>query len=134
MTATKSPTDEYIVLCGVPWEVYLGILEALGECHLRHTYDRGSLEMRRVVYGVAWGNYLKFLDATGEFNLRHTYDEGTLEMMSPRKDHDWVVKLIARMVEAFALAADIPIQSIGSTKTRMSPKRIRLPTWPLKSR
>ncbi|MFW5693002.1 MAG: Uma2 family endonuclease, partial [Thermoguttaceae bacterium] len=69
----------------------------------------------RVVYGVNWEGYLSFLDATAGFNLRHTYDEGTLEMMSPRKDHDWVAKLIARMIEALTLALDLPIQSIGST-------------------
>ncbi len=39
-------------------------------------------------------------------------------MMSPRKDHDWVAKLIARMIEALALDFDIPIQSTGSTSLR----------------
>ena len=32
-----------------------GILDALGEYHLRHTYDEGTLEMRRVLYGVTLG-------------------------------------------------------------------------------
>ncbi|MGA2067293.1 MAG: Uma2 family endonuclease [Thermoguttaceae bacterium] len=116
----KNPASEseYVVLDGVPWATYEGILDALGEYHLRHTYDEGALEMRRVVYGVAWEDYLKLLDATPDFSLRHTYDEGTLEMMSPRKEHDWVGKLAARMIEAFAFALDIPIQSIGSTTLR----------------
>jgi Uma2 family endonuclease len=35
-------------------------------------------------------------------------------MMSPRKDHDWTKKMIGRMIEATALAFDIPIQSVGS--------------------
>ncbi len=118
MTATKTPTDEYIVLYGVPWEVYVGIDDALGECRLRHTYDQGTLEMPRMVYGVDWEGYLSFLDATADFNLRHTYDEGTLEMMSPRKDHDWVASLIARMIETLAFAQGIEIQSIGSTTLR----------------
>ena len=120
MTATKSPTHEYIVLYGVPWEVYVGIDDALAGCRFRHTYDQGALEMPRVVYDVAWASYLEFLDATADFKLRHTYDEGTLEMMSPRKDHDWVAKVIARMIEAFTLAMDIPIQSIGSTTLQAS--------------
>ena len=39
-------------------------------------------------------------------------------MMSPRLEHDWLGKLIARMIEAFALATDISIKSIGSTTIR----------------
>jgi Uma2 family endonuclease len=120
-TATKSSAgaeSEYVVLYGVPWATYEGILDALGEYHLRHTYDEGALEMRRVLYGVTWEDYLKLLDATPDFSLRHTYDEGTLEMMSPRKEHDWVGSLAARMIETLAFVMDFPIQSIGSTTLR----------------
>ncbi len=116
----RSSESEYVVFHGVTWATYEGILDALGEYHLRHTYDEGTLEMRRVLYGVTWEDYLKLLGATGDFSLPHTYDEGTLEMMGPRKDHDWMAKLIARMIEAFALAVDLPIQSIGSTTLRPS--------------
>jgi len=114
----RASASEYVVFYGVPWETYEGILDALGEYHLRHTYDEGTLEMRSVLYGVTWEDYLKLLDATPDLSLPHTYDEGTLEMMSPRKDHDWVAKMIARMIEAYALAVDLPIQSIGSTTLR----------------
>ncbi len=114
----RAAEPEYVVYYGVPWETYGGILDALGEYHLRHTYDEGTLEMRRVLYGVTWEDYLKLLEATPDLSLPHTYDEGTLEMMSPRKDHDWKAKLIARMIEAYALAVDLPIQSIGSTTLR----------------
>jgi Uma2 family endonuclease len=113
-----SSQSDYVVVEGVPWETYEGILDAIGRYHLRHTYDEGALEMRRVLYGVAWEDYLKLLDATPDLYLRHTYDEGTLEMMSPGKNHEWAGKLIARMIEAFALAADLPIQSIGATTIR----------------
>lgn len=120
---TTSPAEaesesEYVVLYGVPWKMYEGILDAIGEYHLRHTYDRGTLEMRRVLYGVNWEDYLKLLAATPDRYLRHTYDRGTLEMMSPRLEHDWLGTLLARMIEAFALAADVPIKSIGSTTIR----------------
>ncbi len=121
----RSAESEFVVLYGVPWETYEGILEALGECHLRHTYDEGTLEMRRIVEGVTWQDYLKLMDATPDFSLPHTYDEGTLEMMSPRKDHDWVAKLIGRMIEAMALDLDIAIQSVGSTSLRSAGRRDR---------
>ena len=73
---TRSLESEFIVLYGVPWETYESILDALDECHLRHTYDRGTLEMRRVLYGVAWGNYLKLLDATPNLYLAIPTIEG----------------------------------------------------------
>ena len=106
------------MLYGVGWKTYEGILDVLGEYHLRHTYDQGTLEMRCVLYGVAWDDYLKLLEATPDLRLRHTYDQGTLEIVSPRKDHDWMAKLIARMIETFAFAADLPIQSVGSMTLR----------------
>ncbi len=112
--------SEFVVLEGVPWETYEGILDALGEYHLRHTYDGGALEMRRVLYGVAWEDYVKLLDATPDFYLRHTYDEGALEMMSPPSTHHWVARLVARMIEAYALASDTPIESVGSMTLQAS--------------
>jgi len=115
MKTIASASPEYVILYGVPWETYEGILDALAECHPRHTYDRGTLEIRRILYGVAWESYEQFLDATAEYKLRHTYDRGTLEMMAPRKDHEWVGELLGRMIDAMALALDIPIQSVGST-------------------
>src|SRR5580704_7590929 len=114
----EAAESEYIVLYGVPWETYEGILDAIGDYHLRHTYDSGTLEMRRLLYGVSPEDYLKLLDATPDLYLRHTYDGWALEMMSPRQEHDWMGKLIARMIEAFALAADLPIKSTGSTTIR----------------
>ena len=106
---------EYAVFYGVSWKTYQGILDALGKYHLRHTYDRGALEMRRLLEGVTWEDYRKLMDALAEYKLRHTYDKGTLEMTAPRKDHEWVAELLGRMVEMMAFVLDIPIQSIGST-------------------
>jgi Uma2 family endonuclease len=36
---------EHIVLYDVPWEAYEAILEAMGDRRLRHTYNRGVLEI-----------------------------------------------------------------------------------------
>ena len=54
-----SSQSGYVVLYGVPWETYEGILDALGEYHLRHTYDRVALETRRILYGVTWERLLE---------------------------------------------------------------------------
>jgi Uma2 family endonuclease len=115
---SETLSSESVVLEGVPWETYEGILEAIGHYHLRHTCDRGALEMRRVIEGMAREDYMRFLEATPGLFLRHTYDKGTLEMMSPRQEHDWLGQLVARMIKAFALAVDLPIKSIGSTTIR----------------
>lgn len=115
---TATPASEYVVLYDISWDEYERILAALGEYHLRHTYDRGTLEMRSVLDGVSWEAYEEFLEALSDHYLRHTYDRGTLEMMSPSKEHDWPKKVIARMIESMALELNIPIQSIGSTTVR----------------
>ncbi|MBI1903492.1 MAG: Uma2 family endonuclease [Planctomycetia bacterium] len=114
----KQPVDSYVVLYGVPWDTYVAITDALGEYHLRHTYDRGTLEMRSPLYGVSWDDYERFLTAVGDHNLRHTYDKGTLEMMSPLKVHELEKKLLARMIERMAEELDMDIQSVGSTTFR----------------
>jgi Uma2 family endonuclease len=115
MSVATKQDDPLVVLHDVPWETYLGIVNAIGENHLWHTYDQGTFEVRSLVYGVTWDQYKKFLEALGDYNLRHSYDGWNLEMMSPRKDHDWEKRFVGRIVEAVALALDIDIQCIGST-------------------
>ncbi len=112
----KQPTeDSYVLLHGISWEMYEGILEALGEYHLRHTYDRGALEMRSLLHSVQWKDYMRLLEVLGDRSLRHTYDDGELELMSPRKDHDWIKRFVGRMIEHIAISFDIVVQCIGST-------------------
>lgn len=115
MAAQTLHDEGYVVICGLSPAAYERVLEAIGDCHPRHTYDRGALELRRVLHGVAPEQYGKLLDALSEHYLRHTYDGWTLEMMTPRKDHEWIRALLGRMIEAVAFALEIPIQSVGST-------------------
>jgi Uma2 family endonuclease len=117
--------NPFVLLYGIPWDMYEALTDALGEYHLRHTYDHGTLEMRRVLYGVTWEDYERFLEALDGHKLRHTYDRGTLEMMSPlSKRHEWGGSLLGRMVERMAEELDIPIQSVGSTTLkRMAAER-----------
>lgn len=108
-------SESHVVLYGIPWDMYERITTALGEHRLRHTYVKGTLEMRRCLFGVVWKSYQAFLQALGDRAVRHTFYRGTLEIMSPLKDHDWIKRLIGRMIEAMTLELDIDIQSIGST-------------------
>ena len=118
MIKLKSKAEPFVVLYGIDWKQYEAILAALEGHHLRHSYDRGTLEMKSLITGVSWKAYEAFLDALGDRSLRHSYDRGILELMSPRKDHDWVKKLIGRFIEAMSLELNVPIQSVGSMTLR----------------
>ena len=61
-----SSDEETVLICGVPPEAFVKIDELLGEFHLRSTYDRATLEMRRVLHGVTWENYRQFMEAMSE--------------------------------------------------------------------
>lgn len=115
MAATTSLGEETVLICGLTPEAFRKIDELLGEFHPRFTYDRGTLEMYRVLHGVPPEVYWQLMEVLSEQYLRHSYDGWTLEMMTPRRDHEWIKGLAARMLEAIALALDIPIQSTGST-------------------
>ena len=106
--------DEFVVYYDVPWDTYEAILDAIGRYHLRHAYDRGTFEFRRLLCGVSWEDYQKLLAATGKMSLPHTYDRGWLEIMSPLKVHDWDKTLIGRMLEAMCLDLDILLHGVGS--------------------
>jgi Uma2 family endonuclease len=107
--------DSYVVLHDVPPEVYARLSQALAETRNRHSYDQGTLEIRRVLPGVGPDLYRAFLEALGDYSLRHTYDGWDLELMSPRQEHEWLKRLIGRMVETLSLAESIPIKSVSST-------------------
>jgi Uma2 family endonuclease len=75
-----------------------------------------------VTHGVDWRTYeaiRALLDSPG---LRMTYLEGALEIMSPSWRHEHYKKVIARMIEAFALEADCPLRGYGSTTFRREAK------------
>ncbi len=112
---------EYVVIHGVSPTAYQRVLEAVGHCHLRHTYDHGDLEILRVLHAVDANAYRKLIEAIPESYLRHTYDGWTLEMMTPGRDHEWVTGLLRRMVETMAFVLEIPIQSTGSTTLASAP-------------
>jgi Uma2 family endonuclease len=116
--------DFYVLLPGVAWDTYVAVTDALARYHLRHTYDRGLLEIRRELVGVSWEDYEEFLKALGDYSLPHYYDRGTLVMMSPLKVRDWIKSLIARMIEAMTLSMRIPIQTVG-TMTITSGRSLR---------
>jgi Uma2 family endonuclease len=74
-----------------------------------------TCEQRFLVHGVDWRSYQLLGEAFPNRHIRITYDRGDLEMMTVSNEHERNKKFVARLVEEFTVALDIPIQSAGST-------------------
>jgi Uma2 family endonuclease len=87
---------------------------------------RSSVEVvdnRIVLHGVSWSDYERLLEIRGESaGVRLTYLKGDLELMSPSRIHEGITALIGRLVEAYADAKDLEIESFGSWTLRSQPK------------
>ncbi|HEY8665083.1 MAG TPA: Uma2 family endonuclease [Tepidisphaeraceae bacterium] len=63
---------------------------------------------------VSWEYYEQTLRELEHRRLRITFDDGRMEIMSPSATHEWIKKIIARVLEAYALATGLRIQGFGS--------------------
>jgi Uma2 family endonuclease len=72
-------------------------------------------EHRVVLTGVGWSTFESLLSETDHRSARFTYDRGCLEIMSPSETHEWLKRLLGRMIEMTTVELDIPIRSSGST-------------------
>ena len=78
-----------------------------------------EVDERVVLYGVSWGRYVAIRELLDDVpGLRMTYLRGTLEIMSPSIRHEGVKKILARLVEIYALERDIELSGYGSTTLR----------------
>jgi Uma2 family endonuclease len=71
-----------------------------------------------VINGVEWKTYCAMRELFDSPGVRMTYLRGALEIMSPSKRHEGYKKLIARLIELYALERDIPLMGYGSTTFR----------------
>ena len=73
-------------------------------------------EQRLLIHGLTWGQYVTMRDLLDDHaGLRLTYLEGTLEIMSPSPEHEREKKIIARLIEAWAIERRFPLNGYGST-------------------
>jgi Uma2 family endonuclease len=79
-------------------------------------------ERRFVLYGVPWWTYVALRDALDETGLKMTYLEGTLELMSPSTLHEDAKKMIARLVEVWAMERDVDLRGFGGATFRREAK------------
>lgn len=81
--------------------------------HRAEPDDRG--ERRFVIHGATWEQYEAARALFDSPALRMTYLEGTLELMSPSRLHEHCKTVISRLLEAYALELEIPLNGYGST-------------------
>ncbi len=69
-----------------------------------------------VLEGVPWPLYAALRDIEENFHVRMTYDRGRLELMSPKtRRHERPHHLLARLVQEWTVAWDIPMSTGGET-------------------
>lgn len=77
------------------------------------------VDQRVILHGVPWWQYEALLAMRGERSApRITYLRGELELMSPSYDHEEVKTRLARLVEAWAEEAGVPLTGLGSWTLR----------------
>jgi Uma2 family endonuclease len=76
-------------------------------------------EPRIPLHGVSWDQYEAMVAAVGDRpRLRMTYLEGLLEIMTISAEHEMLKKMIARLIEVYALEKEIDLFSCGSATYR----------------
>ncbi len=82
--------------------------------------DRAELAEPRIpLTGISWEQYETMIAMVGDRpRLRLSYLDGTLEIMTISPEHEMVKKMIARLLEVYALEADIALYSYGSATFR----------------
>ena len=74
-----------------------------------------SLDRRVTLQDVTWVEFEQILAIRGDkAGIRMTYLDGVLELMSPSIDHEGIKKVIARLLEIYALEMGIPLNGFGS--------------------
>jgi Uma2 family endonuclease len=76
-------------------------------------------EPRIPLHGITWEQYETLIATVGDrLRLRLSYLEGTLEIMTISPEHEMIKKMIARLLEIYALESDLPLYSYGSATFR----------------
>ena len=80
-------------------------------------------ERRFVLHGVPWSAYVALRDALDDRSgLKMTYLKGTLELMSPSTLHEDAKKIIARLLETWAMERDVDLRGFGGATFRREAK------------
>jgi len=81
-------------------------------------------ERRFVLFGVPWWTYVALRDAMDEHGgVKMTYLKGALELMSPSMLHEDAKKIIARLIEVWAMERDVDLRGFGGATFRREAKQ-----------
>lgn len=90
---------------------------------LEHPVQSQIGEQRFLLSGVTWEQYEVLRSTLDEFaGLRMTYLEGMLELFMPSEKHEDTKTTIARLLEFYALEANIRLYGYGSATYRKKVK------------
>jgi len=82
-------------------------------------------DQRVILQGVDWWQFETFLAIRGDrAGVRVTYLEGQLEITSPSRTHEMLKKLIARLLEIYAVEKGFVFEGYGSFTMR-NPAELR---------
>lgn len=73
-----------------------------------------------LLHGVSWEKYEAFLAVLADDfpNLRLKYLQGTLEFVSPSRNHEFIKRNLARLLDAYLEETRSPFFGLGSTTFR----------------
>jgi Uma2 family endonuclease len=81
-------------------------------------------ERRFVLHGVPWWTYVALRDALDDQSgLKMTYLQGALGLMRPSLLHEDAKKIIARLIEAWAMERDVDLRGFGGATFRQEAKQ-----------
>lgn len=77
--------------------------------------DRMPADSVLIQQGVSWRDYEELIQAVGEApGLHVSFDAGTLQIMSPSSKHEYIAKLIERLVDRISIRQRIKVLFYGS--------------------
>jgi Uma2 family endonuclease len=79
-------------------------------------------EVRVRLSGVPWDTYVSLSDAVTSPGVRMTFHRGELEIMTTSREHEEAKKILARLIEMYAVERDVPLRGYGSTTLRSAMK------------
>jgi Uma2 family endonuclease len=80
-------------------------------------------DQRVLLRDVSWKEFELILAIRGDRSgVRMAYLEGDLELMSPSRSHEGIKTTLARILEAFALERDLPLEGYGAWTLKNAPR------------
>lgn len=82
------------------------------------------VDQRVILHGLSWRDYEALLAMRGESSgTRIAYLQGELELMTPSQDHEYLKKMLARLIEAYAEERDLDMDGAGSWTIKHEAKK-----------